>query len=359
MNMRLSEVVSIVRGFLQNTPSISAFENISSKVENIQSGWLFVALNLEDIPQAIAQGAYGIVYPKDFCVQEDSRWSDALWQEIAWIEVAHMQEAIKRLIYYKMLAWDIQMVSMNAIEYALSKSIITDKRVCLTQGDFQALLESLNPASRYIITDNQDILLLSSNITSLLKPLNPPFELLAYTLFDVRLLLGGREYLLNLPYLFIDALNVVCAFYQAQGIEYNLDKFESLCFLKPNFIDPQGIIRDFGQTQKVVIAQKDNGYFQDFMRYFDTYAKWGKRLYVIPESSDLSPSIESTKSNESSQSSESRDFLMYKDDSELSALIRHQQYNFMLILGIDDIRLLEILRTHEGVRQPTLFDGIL
>ena len=345
--MRLSEVVSIVRGLLQNTPSISAFENISSRVDKIQRGWLFVALNPKDIPQAIAQGAYGIVYPKDLRVQEDTHWSDSSWQEIAWIEVANMQEAIKHLIYYKMLVWDIQMVSMNAVEYALSTNIITDKRVCLTQGDFQTLLESLHPKIRYILTDNQDILLLSTNIMSLLKPLNPPFELLAYTLFDVRLLLDGREYLLNLPYLFVGALSEVCAFCQTQGIEYNIDRFESLCLLKPNFIDPKGRIRDFGQTQKVVIAQTDIGYFRDFMHYFDTYAKWGKRLYVIPESSNFTPP------------NESKDFLVYKNDADISSLIRHRQYNFMLILGIDDARLMEILHTHEDTHQPTLFDGIL
>lgn len=344
--MRLSEVVSIVRGLLQNTPSISAFENISSDVEKIQRGWLFVAQNPEDIPQAITQGAYGIVYPKDMRMQEDTRWNDPLWQEIAWIEVIDIKEAIKRLIYYKMLVWDIQMVSVNAIEYAISTSIITDKSVCLTQGDFQALLESLHPHIRYIMTSNQDVLFLATNIMSVLKPLNPPFELLAYTLFDVRLLLDGREYLLELPYLFVDALSVVCAFCQAHGIEYNLDKFESLCVLKPNFIDPKGRIRDFGQTQRVVIAQSDKAYFLDFIRYFDTYAKWGKRLYVIPESSV-------------SDMPQDRDFVVYDNDDELSALIRHRQYNFMLILGIDDAALMDILRTHEEVRQPTLFDGIL
>ena len=357
--MRLSEVVSIVRGFLQNTPSISAFENISSRVEKIQNGWLFVAMSPENIPQAIAQGAYGIVYPKDLCVQEDARWSEELWQEIAWIEVADIKEAIKRLIYYKMLVWDIQMVSVNAIEYALSTNIITDKRAYFTQGDFPELLESLQPKIRYVLTDNQEILLLSSNILSLLKPPSPPFELLAYTLFDVRVLAQGREYLLPLPYLFVDALSVVCAFCQAQGIEFSLDKFESLQFLKPNFVDTKGRIREFGQTQKVVIAQKESEHFREFMRYFDTYAKWGKRVYVLLESADFSPLSESSQTSQKGKSTESREFVMYKNKSELSSLIRHQQYHFMLILGISDAELLEILRTHEEVRQPTLFDGIL
>lgn len=348
--MRLSEVVSIARGFIQNTPSISAFENISTRVENIERGWLFVALNPHDIPRAIAQGVYGIMYAQDVNVREDERWSEPLWQEIAWIEVLNIHEAIKNLIYYKMLTWNIQMVSMNAIEYALSQKIITDKSVYMTQGDFQTLLESLHPKIRYIITNNQDVLLLSSNLITLLKPLNPPFELLAYTLFDVRLLCEGREYLLQLPYLFVDTLSVVCAFCQTYGIEYNLAKFESLDVLKPNFIDHKGRLREFGQTQKVVIAQMDRAYFQDFMHYFDTYAKWGKRLYVIPESSEFD--IPESKDN-------TKEFLVYKNTAELSLAIRHKHYNFMLILGIDDAKLLEILHTHEQTHQPTLFDGIL
>ena len=173
--MRVSEAKEIVRGNLAGVPSISEFDGITSLANKVKRGWLFIAKDCSNatIEKALKNGAYGIIYAKDSLSLEQKD------EEVAWIEVDDLQDAVVRLVRDCILRNDISVVSFNEIQCAIGTQIIVDKAVLFSDGDFFALLESITPHTRYIMTGEQKLLTIVFNVLSLLRPLSPPFNLIS------------------------------------------------------------------------------------------------------------------------------------------------------------------------------------
>lgn len=113
--MRLEQALDILYGELVNSPYISAFSNITHNIEQVNSGTLFFALNKDDVQNAIANGAYGIVFEGDMPYSSDT--------EIAWIKVQSISQSIRRFVRYLLLESKYTLVMLTQIEIALAKSL--------------------------------------------------------------------------------------------------------------------------------------------------------------------------------------------------------------------------------------------
>lgn len=91
--MKISSIVDIVDGELLNSPSISFINNISSDANKVKTSDMFIAKNIEDLKIALQNGAYAVIFDKDFEVIDN---------EIAFIKVKNLELALLKIVRYKL-----------------------------------------------------------------------------------------------------------------------------------------------------------------------------------------------------------------------------------------------------------------
>lgn len=91
--MKISSIVDIVDGELLNSPSISFINNISSDANKVKTSDMFIAKNIEDLTIALQNGAYAVIFEKDFEVIDN---------EIAFIKVKNLELALLKIVRYKL-----------------------------------------------------------------------------------------------------------------------------------------------------------------------------------------------------------------------------------------------------------------
>ena len=91
--MKISSIVDIVDGELLNSPSISFINNISSDAKKVKTSDMFIAKNIEDLKIALQNGAYAVIFEKDFEVIDN---------EIAFIKVKNLELALLKIVRYKL-----------------------------------------------------------------------------------------------------------------------------------------------------------------------------------------------------------------------------------------------------------------
>ena len=87
----ISSVIDIVDGILLKQSTISHFNNISSNIDDISLGNLFIILDNEDIEKAVQLGAYGVIFDKNIEVFD---------KDIAYIRVPNSFNALINIIRF-------------------------------------------------------------------------------------------------------------------------------------------------------------------------------------------------------------------------------------------------------------------
>lgn len=336
--MRVNEVVEITRGKLLSAPSITEFSRIICHVEQVQRGDLFIARDCEQISQAVSAGAYGIIY--------DSAQQEMEDKEIAWIAVDNIQDSLIRLIRYKLLAKNITTISLNPIEEAIAREIIDDSSVKFSSHSLEDIIELLNDEISSIITHNESVLEISFEVICASTPSKRPFLLLSHTLFDSTIFYKSAHYRINLPKIFFNELASVLALCENRQISHDVARFKHIPYFKPNFLNAFGKIIEYGQASKVAIAEEDIEQFKKYMAYIANNAAWGKFLFLVPlVYLELFNQIAQT--------------FAYQTQEELCEYIHTQNFNFALVLGINDEVLTHALNTnHKQILEPDLFSNL-
>ena len=87
--MRLENILALTKGTLYSNPNVTLFENLVFDVSKVKRGSLFAAYNPRDIQEALANGAYGILFYKP------TQMGDS---DVACIKVDSIDEAVHRLL---------------------------------------------------------------------------------------------------------------------------------------------------------------------------------------------------------------------------------------------------------------------
>lgn len=314
--MRINEITEIIHGNLLNNPPLSYFENITANLAKVQRGSLFVATSPQSAKEAVALGAYGIVFEDGDMPMIDN--------EVAWIRVDLLQDAITRFIRHKLLIQQIQLIFFEEIEFAIAQSIIDDERVVLINGGYADVLEGIQKTGlSKIITSNPKLLELSLEYMQGSFVEHKPFKLLSYTLFDSKIYFDAQRYTLPLPSLFLEQLASVIALAQAEEIVISLANFQSIPYFRPHFIDARGNLCKFGQSGRVLIAEKDLETFKKYSAYILANAKWAKTSLFVPQKYD---EIFSPLSS----------CFSYSNEDELLCALKNENFHFGMILGFDE-----------------------
>ncbi len=330
--MRINDVVEITHANLLNEPEISSFANITTQLKNVLRGSLFIAHNKHDIQEAIAQGAYGVIFEDG-----DLKIID---EECAWIKVDSLQDAITRLIRYKLLSSDISVIYFKNIEFEIAKEILTDPRVEFLQGGYADFLECTQKQGvQKIITNNPKLLEIPLDHLEGMIPENEPFKIISCTLFDSKIYFDSKRYTISLPSIFLGYLASVITLLANEGICFSLAHFEGISYLKPIFIDQKGLICPYGQSGRVLLAEEQIEHFKYYTTYLMENAKWAKICFFVPEDKyDLFPQT-----------------IPYQSLENLLTNLEQYAFNFALILGAKSADLIQKLP--QSQEETSLFDN--
>lgn len=331
--MRINEVVEIAHATLVNQPQISHFNSITAHLDKVVRESLFIAKNQEESQKAIALGAYGIIF-------EDGDLG-VIDEECAWIKVDSLQDAITRLIRYKLLSSGISVIYLKSIEFEIAKEISTDPTLDFLHGGYADFLESTQKQGiKKIITNNPTLLEIPLDVIESITPEVEPFKIISCTLFDSKIYFDSKRFTLSLPSIFLGYLASVIRLFENEEISFSLSHFEYIPHFRPIFVSAKNELCAYGQSGRVLLAEKDPHHFEYYANYILENAKWAKVMFFIPEKLALqtypSPSV------------------FYREEEDLLSLLSKYRFNFALVLGVGSDFFLEHLKDSHS--EASLFD---
>ena len=331
MVLKVTQIVELTQGELNNQPIIDSFSHIALDLFSLRRGGLFFAINPDEIEQAVALGAYGIIY---------ENFAQMIDPEIAWIKVNNIQESIARLTRYMLLHHHIEVFYLKPIEFEIFKQICSDDRVLIYNNNMTELLDSLSKKEniRAIISNDENFLNRAVELQRAIIPQEKPLSIHIATLFDMRVYYKLLQFHLRLPALFFDSLCSVVHLCQTYEISFDLMHFQEIASVMPVFVDSVPNLLEYGQSERVLIAQKDLGLFREYSDYIAQNGKWGKLLLFVPKDFDYEFKYPVE---------------FYDSTQSLLRLLGDRNFNFGLVLGMDKDGLLSLL-DHPFV-QPSLF----
>lgn len=321
--MKITSVVDIVGGQLQNSPSISFFTQSHTKLKRVKDGDLFISSSLTDIKQAIKQGAFGIVYDCTLDV-------NILDEEIAWIKVDSISNAIIKLLRFSLSNKRFNCFNVDIVSYELLKIFYPNKKeILFLKNDVKKDFELLNniDSEAIIISSNQKFLsdIYPTAKTFLIK--NYPLKnLTIHSIFETTFSYKDKYFSkLKLSKLYIDHLLNVLEFCHIENLDTN--KLKSFSFMQPIFINLDNEIVDYGRSNRFILTNQDKTVANQEIEFLYDNFSYGK-VYIL-DGTNLST-------------------------DNIYHIIKTKQYNCLYIKGKSPSEILEILEFNKK-QETTLF----
>ncbi len=282
MKMKIEDLLNITAGTLVNNPVIHTISSATIFPSKVEEGDLFLANSIEDIPSAIANGAYAIMFEGDTThISIDS--------EIAWIRVDSLKDAAFRLLRYVLLHKDADFVLLREHEMSFLKMILTHK------NSISILPDSWVKAFEIIL--NSDKRLFVGSDSKLLQTIVPDIEylykeadgyIISDTLFRTTFKVDGYIYQdkeiapFHLDYLL--RVIPVCKNYQLQ---YSLDKIKYTKHFQPVFVDSRLHSVPKGSSERVIIFVDNIDDIIKARAYIKEQSRWVKSIVLTPPNTKI------------------------------------------------------------------------
>ncbi len=274
--MKISDILNITNGDLINTPSVRAIEGATVFPSKVDSGDLFIATDKEDIPKAVENGAYAIIF--------EGKEPEYMDEEIAWISVDSVKNASMRLLRYVMLHKETDIYLLSPHEMSFLKMIATQKRnMKILPDDWTKSFEAiLNGDERlFLSTDKELVEIIDPNYKVIDNQiygyiindtlLRTTFRIGEFIYQDKEMAPFHIEYLSKAIYL--------CKEYQ---IPYSIDRVRYTRHFQPVFIDGNLSSVSRGNSYKVVIFCDNTDDISKAMKYTKEESKWTKSIILTP-----------------------------------------------------------------------------
>ncbi|HIC12204.1 MAG TPA: hypothetical protein EYO75_02295 [Sulfurimonas sp.] len=336
--MRLENVLALTNAKLLNKPFVSNFTDIVFDVKNVKRGDLFIAFDESSIENAILNGAYGIIFSKPTQISDS---------EIAWIKVQSLDDALKRLLRFKLLDKDIRVYETNEIVLKLALQIVTEPSFIAISGSILDIAKQL-----WNIEDSSYILFSSSLsdkdiFTKTIELSNTTYKsinIIEQTLFETSFIYNDVFYERQLisPF-FIPYLEILLHLFKNLKVNYRLRKFTPIGHFEAVFTNKKFEVKEFGTSDKVLIFEKNSTLVESQITFLQSEATWAKIVYVIPQ--DNTKLINKVENKES--------LIVYKNKNEILNALKKHHFHFALVIGANK----DLLDKHVNLQmQPNLFD---
>ena len=312
--MKIEDILNLTEGTLTNTPKIQAIESATVYYSKVEHGDLFFSSNQEEIDQAIANGAYAIVYDNADIVRKDD--------EIAWIKVSDIQLAAFKLIRYVT-------IKKEALFYLLSEHELTFlKMILLHKSNISFISKDWRKAFEQIL-NSDDSLFVGTN-KELMQLINPDFQklnkevdgyLISDTLFRSTFKVGGYVYQeKELVPFHLEHLLRVIDFCERHELPYSVERLKYTKHFTPVFIDGNLKSTKASKSDKVAIFTDNLSDITKAREYVMRSNMWVKSIVMTPPKTKV-PGIDHPH--------------WFETKEELQEMLKNMHYNYAFIYNAD------------------------
>jgi hypothetical protein len=316
--MRLENILALTKGTLYGNPSVSLFESVAFDPVKVKRGSLFIAYSADTIPEALLNGAYGIMFDKPTQIGDP---------EVAWIKVESIDIALQKLLRFYLLEKELQVYACDPITLRLSLMVSTPSNFCSIDGSMENIWEKLWPLEK------KSIVLFSPTLTDpdifiehsqLIRAQESTVNIIEQTLFETSFIHNDIFYERQMlsPF-FIPYLEHLLFFYTFLRIPFQLKSFGKIGHFIPVFTNSRLETIEFGTSDRVVIFEPFLELIDEQIDFLHEQASWAKILYLLPETmrSSLTIGVEN--------------ILFYRYPEEIIALLQSNHFHFALVAGVD------------------------
>jgi len=315
--MRLVNVLALTNAKLINDPFVSNFTNLAVEAKAIKRGNLFIAFDETTIEEAILNGAYGIIFDKPTQISDT---------EIAWIKVKNIEEALKKLLRFKLIENNIVSYSCDDVTLKLALQIYSEQKLLIIDGTLKSIAQILwNIESKSITLFSST--LKDKDIFTDVKTIEQSkiryIQIREQTLFETSFIYDNKYYEREfITPLFIEKLNNLIHLYKIYKIDFRFKRFFPLENFEAIFINKKFEIKDFGSTERVLIFEKNIEYLSSEIEFLQKNSSWARTIYILPSSCRL-------------KNEEDSNIYRYKNSKEIIQILKKDSFNFAFIFGKD------------------------
>jgi ferrochelatase len=313
--MRLENLLALTHANLKSEPCVSNFENIIFDVNKVNRGDLFIAKNNKDIQEAIKNGAYGVVY------ESETEITDS---EIAWIQTDNIEEALKKLLRFRLIEKEVTCYSCNEIVLKLAKQCTINSNSIVVYGDIKHLFNTLwhiqNRSTLLFSPAMNDEKLFANNKVAPSASVEK-ITVMEKTIFETSFIYENIFYERQpISPFFMPYLEELLNIFKSLKIDYKLKKLSSPEHFEAVFTNKNFEKKEFGTSDKVLIFEPNIDFMEVEINYLKNNATWANIIYIIPK-------------NIHTHSSD--DTFIYEDENEILTLLKQNKFIFAFIAGTD------------------------
>jgi len=274
--VKISSIVDIVDGELLNSPSISFINNISSDAKKVKTSDMFIAKNIEDLKIAITNGAYAVIFEKDFEVIDN---------EVAFIKVKNLELALAKIVRYKLSILQIESYFCNDETFDMLKLYQNNhtKPIFLISKNIEKVFK--------FIDDIKDSDILISKNKKLLEDIYPnskKFEkkidqkniknLIKHSLFELSFSYKDIYFSkLRLSKIYLNSFLNIYDFFKGN---IDISKLKLYSNFKAIFIDKNFEPIESGKSDSFIICQTNKNLISIEITYLKNEFKYAKTIFV-------------------------------------------------------------------------------
>ncbi|WP_457606256.1 hypothetical protein [Nitratifractor sp.] len=274
--MKISDLVNITGGELDNRPQVQAIESATLFPSKVEPGDLFFAARPEEISQAVERGAYAVVY-------EGGRPRD-LDEEIAWIRVDSVREAAFRLLRYVMLRKETRLVLLRPHEESFLRMILTHRgNVAFLPREWTRAVEGILHGEQplFVGSDRELLETILPDVERLEE--EAPGQMISDTLFRSTFKVGGYIYQQKeLAPFHLGHLLRVIAFCEREELPWDLDRLRYTRHFYPVFVDGNLQSLPRGGSDRVLIFTDNLEDIVQAREYVRHQSSWARSIVLTP-----------------------------------------------------------------------------
>lgn len=274
--MKISSIVDIVDGELLNSPSISFINNISSDAKKVKTSDMFIAKDIEDLKIALQNGAYAVIFEKDFKVIDN---------EVAFIKVKNLELALLKIVRYKLSTLKIESYFSNDETFDMLKLYQNNH----TKPIF-LISKNIEKAFKFIDDIKDGDILISKNkkLLESIYPDSKEFEkkldensiknLIKHSLFELSFSYKDIYFSkLRLSKIYLNSFLNIYDFFKGN---IDISKLKLYSNFKAIFIDKDFQPIESGKSDSFIICQTNKNLIPIEITYLKNEFKYAKTIFV-------------------------------------------------------------------------------
>ncbi len=312
--MKIEDIINLTEGVLTNEPKVQAIDSATVYQSKVDYGDLFFSSNQEEIDQALANGAYAIVYDDEKIIKNDD--------EIAWIKVSDIQLAAFKLIRYVIIKKEAQFYLLSVHELTFLKMIMKHKgTVSFIANDWRKAFEQIlnSEDSLFVGTDKELMSMIKPDVQKLEKEVDG--YLVSDTLFRSTYKVDGFIYQEKelIPF-HLEYLLRVVHFCNVHALPYTMDRVKYTKHFLPVFIDAKLNSTKPSNSDRVAIFTDNTSDITKAREYVMRSNMWVKSVVFTPPKTKV-PGIDHPH--------------WFETEEELRELLKTIQFNYAFIYNAD------------------------